>query len=138
MLERRAAQGAMACPSSGLPQKVVDAVREKAASVRALRTKWALLARDLLALLTGLRTAVMLDYVAIRPEVVLDLVRGVAGLHSSGMLTRQLKSDLRLCPAILTDLLSCLDMYHALGGTSSLAEQHDSGIYNASYSLWQL
>ena len=75
----------MAAVGADLPQLIVEAVREKARTVRALRTKWALLARDLLALATGMRTAVMLDYAALQPEVVQDLVRRVAELcHEAG------------------------------------------------------
>ena len=75
----------MAPTGSDLPRLIVEAVREKAGAVRALRTKWALLARDLLALATGIRTAVMLDYVALQPEVLLDLVGRVAELrHEAG------------------------------------------------------
>ena len=68
-----------------LPQLIVEAVRKKAGTVRALRTKWALLARDLLALATGIRAAVMLDYAALQPQVLLDLVARVAELrHEAG------------------------------------------------------
>ncbi|CAL5224938.1 g7707 [Coccomyxa viridis] len=75
----------MAAGGADLPQLIVEAVREKARTVRALRTKWALLARDLLALATGMRTAVMLDYVALQPEALLDLVGTVAGIcHEAG------------------------------------------------------
>ena len=71
----------MAPTGSDLPRLIVEAVREKAGEVRALRTKWALLARDLLAVVTGVRTAVMLDYVTLQPEVLLHLVGTVAKLR---------------------------------------------------------
>lgn len=67
--------------SSDLPRLIVDAVHEKARLVRALRTKWALLARDLLALVTGMRTAAMLDYVALQPEVLLHLLGIIADIY---------------------------------------------------------
>ncbi len=79
----------MAAGGADLPQLIVEAVREKARTVRALRTKWALLARDLLALATGMRTAAMLDYVALQPEALLDLVGTVAGIcHEAGPLPK--------------------------------------------------
>ncbi len=79
----------MASVGADLPQLIVEAVRESARAVRALRTKWALLARDLLALATGMRTAVMLDYVALQPEVLLDLVWRVAEVcHEAGPLSQ--------------------------------------------------
>ena len=67
--------------SSNLSRLIVDAVHEKARLVRALRTKWALLARDLLALVTGMRTAAMLDYVALQPEVLLHLLGIIADIY---------------------------------------------------------
>lgn len=67
-----------------LPAVIVGAVRKKAATVRALRSKWALLARDLLALATGMRTGVMLDYVALQPEVLLELVNELSAWSSTG------------------------------------------------------
>ena len=79
--------GAMApLGSSELPGQVVALVRGKLRAAPALRTKWALLARDLLALLTGLRTGVMLDYAAMQPAVLLELVGAVAQLAATGAL----------------------------------------------------
>ena len=79
--------GAMApLGSSELPGQVVALVRGKLRAAPVLRTKWALLARDLLALLTGLRTGVMLDYAAMQPAVLLELVDGVAQLAVMGAL----------------------------------------------------
>ena len=72
--------------SSELPGQVVALVRSKLRAAPALRTKWAVLARDLLALLTGLRTGVMLDYAAVQPEMLLELVEGVAQLAATGAL----------------------------------------------------
>ena len=74
----------MAPADRGLPAVIVGAVRKKAATVRALRSKWALLARDLLALATGIRTGVMLDYVALQPEVLLELVKELSAWSSTG------------------------------------------------------
>ena len=71
----------MAPMQSDLPRLIVEAVRERVGAVRALRTKWALLARDLLALATGVRFAVMLDYITLQPEILLGLVQRVAGLR---------------------------------------------------------
>ena len=70
--------------SSGLPGRVVALVRGKLQAAPALRTKWAVLARDLLALATGLRTGVMLDYAAMQPTVLLQLVDGIAQLAATG------------------------------------------------------
>ena len=79
--------GAMApLGSSELPGQVVALVRGKLSAAPALRTKWALLARDLLALLTGLRTGVMLDYAAVQPAVLLELVEGITQLAATGAL----------------------------------------------------
>ena len=81
--------GAMAAPGgSGLPGQVVALVRGQLRAAPALRTKWALLARDLLALLTGLRAGVMLDYAAVQPAVLLQLVDGAAQLAATGALRR--------------------------------------------------
>ena len=74
----------MAAADRDLPAAIVGAVREKAATVRALRSKWALLARDMLALATGMRTGVMLDYVALQPGVLLELVKELSAWCSTG------------------------------------------------------
>lgn len=67
-----------------LPGRVVDAVRRAAAGCPALRRVWALLSRDLLALLTGLRPAVMLDYITGAPEQALcSVVRDVTSLSET-------------------------------------------------------
>ena len=50
--------------------RVVGAVRAAARAERPLRRVWALLSRDLLALLCGARTAVMLDYVPVSPSTI--------------------------------------------------------------------
>ena len=101
-----AAAGAQRQPRSGqseaaaeLPGQVVGAVRWAAGSCPALRRVWAVLSRDLLALLTGLRPAVMLDYITGAPEqalcsVVRDVtsLSGAAGVLWSSALSRILDS----------------------------------------------
>ena len=46
----------------GLAIEIIDRVREYSSSVRHLRGCWRQLARDLLAVLAGLRPAILLDY----------------------------------------------------------------------------
>lgn len=67
-----------------MPVRAVSAVRRAAAGCPALRRVWAVLSRDLLALLAGLRPAVMLDYVIGAHELALcRLAREVSSLVSS-------------------------------------------------------
>ena len=53
---------------------IVGAVRAAARAERPLRRVWALLSRDLLALLSGVRPAVMLDYVSVSPSTIQALL----------------------------------------------------------------
>ncbi len=73
--------GKQATSAQELPGRAVCAVRRAAAGCPALRRAWAALSHDLLALLTGLRPAIMLDYITHVPEQTLcSLVQEVASL----------------------------------------------------------
>ena len=62
---------------------IVGAVRAAAGAERSLRRVWALLSRDLLAVLSGMRPAVMLDYVSVAPTVIQSLLDAL-GISTAG------------------------------------------------------
>ena len=61
----------------------VKAVRAAAREARSLRRVWAQLSRDLVALLCGLRPAIMLDYVVLPCNLLLGIVNSLR-MHETG------------------------------------------------------